>query len=434
MKQTAGRTLDRRRDGCDDGPRMRFGIVCAAWLCWASVAVAQVSFVRNEPKDAQVAAALEQLIGEPVIVVDAAVGGGESPRRGPSDARVSIDRRRAALHVVTDDRPAGLTRVLDDQLLAKSPYAVALVAAELLDLLHVVPARGSRATSALTEVKTVVETRTSVDDDSRANREPSLIVAPTRTIADEPTEEEDDSRPDREAPPPPPPPAEARDVTETREASARTELVDSVDASSVPAVHADARSPGGGSPQDYAFGADLELQSQPGHELSFVRPAVYGELSWGRETAGPFWTAGARVSAPFGRELQPSATGPAEDSRVRAQAMDAALQVGAGYSLGRLGVAAHLAAGMTYLRVEALDAARHALGHDAQFSPLLGAGLGARFSIALGFALAVRGEAQWAGPPTEYRIGGVQVLEGGAFRVGLLAGVLWESAFGRAVP
>jgi hypothetical protein len=178
----------------------------------------------------------------------------------------------------------------------------------------------------------------------------------------------------------------------------------------------------------FALGLDLEVQSQLASDLTFARPALAGELAWGRGTPGLFWTAGARVSAPLARELQPSATGSAADARLRAQAMDAALQIVGGYSFGRLGLTAHLAAGVAYLRVSARDADRRELGSDTQFSPLCAAGLGARFSVALGFALGLRGEAQWAGPRSIYRVGGEPVLDRGAFRVGLLAGILWETA------
>jgi len=209
-------------------------------------------------------------------------------------------------------------------------------------------------------------------------------------------------------------------------------LADHSDEARVTSESADPRNLRSSGLPDYAIGADLELQSQPGYPLAFVRPAISAELAWGRDTPGAFWAAGVRVSAPLGRELQPSAAAPAEDSRPRASHGDAAVQATLGYAFGRLGLTTQLAAGTSYLRVEALDAERHSYGHDAQFSPLLAAGIGARLSVALGFALAVRGEAQWAGRGTIYRIGGVQVLEGGAFRVGLLAGVLWESALGRA--
>ena len=422
---------------------MRLAVLCVALSCWAPVAAAQVSFVRRQVEDERVARALEKLIGEPVQLVDAAPGG-SSPAASAARFTVSIDRQRGVLRVVTPESPAGLARALDLNLLADSPYAVALAAAELLELSSVETRRSSRVEPARAGASEIPTSRTRSDarfatastdvrtDVALEDAQPQTELRgaePERVnrIEDDRTSPEPVDHAERTEEVRPPPERVARE-----EPRAPPMLADHSDEARVTSESADPRNLRSSGLPDYAIGADLELQSQPGYPLAFVRPAISAELAWGRDTPGAFWAAGVRVSAPLGRELQPSAAAPAEDSHVRAQAMDAAVQATLGYAFGRLGLTTQLAAGTSYLRVEALDAERHSYGHDAQFSPLLAAGIGARLSVALGFALAVRGEAQWAGRGTIYRIGGVQVLEGGAFRVGLLAGVLWESALGRA--
>lgn len=425
---------------------MRLAVLCVALSCWAPVAAAQVSFVRRQVDDERVARALEKLIGEPVQLVDAATAG-NSAAASAARFTVSIDRQRGVLRVVTPESAAGLARALDPNLLADSPYAVALAAAELLELSSV-EARRSRVEPVRTRASETSATRT--PSDARAVTASTDVRTGAALVDAQPRTELRDAEPERvnriedsRASPEPAERTENTDRTEevrpppervAREEEPRASpvLTDRSDEARGASESMDPHTLRSSELPDYAIGADLELQSQPGYPLSFVRPAVSAELAWGRDTPGAFWAAGVRVSAPLGRELQPSAAGPAADSRVRAQALDAAVQATLGYAFGRLGLTTQLAAGTSYLRVEALDAARRSLGHDAQFSPLLAAGIGARLSVALGFALAVRGEAQWAGRGTIYRIGGVEVLEGGPFRVGLLAGVLWESAFGRA--
>jgi hypothetical protein len=419
---------------------MRLAVLCVALSCWAPVAAAQVSFVRRQVEDERIARALEKLIGEPVQLVDALVKAARFT--------VSIDRQRGVLRVVTPESPAGLARTLDPNLLAESPYAVALAAAELLELSSVEARRTSRVEPARARASDIPTTRTqsdtravaaSTDVRTAAAREDAQPQTELRDAEPErvnriedigaspaPLERTERTQPTEEVRPPP------EHLAPEEEPRASPVLTDRSDETHVASESADPHTLRSSGLPDYAIGADVELQSQPGYPLSFVRPAVSAELAWGRDTPGAFWAAGVRVSAPLGRELQPSAAAPAEGSRVRAQAMDAAVQATLGYAFGRLGLTTQLAAGTSYLRVEALDAERHAYGHDAQFSPLLAAGIGARLSIALGFALAVRGEAQWAGRGTIYKVGGAEVLEGGPFRIGLLAGVLWESALGRA--
>jgi hypothetical protein len=424
---------------------MRVVVLCVALSCWAPVAAAQVSFVRREPEDERVARALEKLIDEPVLLVDAAAAGRDDAATG-ARITVSIDHQRGMLRVVTPSAPAGLMRRLDPTLLASSPYAVALAAAELLELSSVetrpaerlepvkaagrgvgeVPRTTADARPLVAAARSPASSRAEVaPEDDRPETEPrasDVEKSPERVdrVQEAPAAPERIARPEQ---------ASASAVEDRSEQPSSLDRVDDRRVSPEPAYPHALRS--GGLP-DYAIGADLELQSQPGYALAFVRPAISAELAWGRDTAGAFWTAGARVCAPLGRDLQPLGAGAAAGSSVRAQAMDAALQTTLGYAFGRLALTTQLAAGLSYLRVEALDAERHALGHDTQLSPLLAAGLGARLSVALGFALAVRGEVQWAGPGARYDIRGIPVLEGGPFRVGVIGGVLWESALGRA--
>lgn len=173
--------------------------------------------------------------------------------------------------------------------------------------------------------------------------------------------------------------------------------------------------------------AELELQSQPGFDLWFVRPAVQVELAWGRERPGAFWTVGLRGAGPGARTLRAP-----NSARLEALSADAAAQLTLGHALGRLALLSGLAVGVSYLNIAAFDAGGARLGRDRQLSPLFAAGLGFRYSVLFGFALCVRGELQWAGAPALYRIAGEQVLEAGALRVSLLAGVVWEAALAHA--
>lgn len=315
---------------------MRLSSVCIAlWLSLtlaSSVAFAEVSFVRDTAADEEVAARLEELIGQPVVRVSDA---SDVLERGDADsAVVSIDRDDSLVRVVSIANPEGLSRAFEPAVLADAPYAVALAAAELLDWLDVLAEAG-------------------------ANPPPALEDRSGRRLT-------------------------------------------------------------------FGFGFDFELQVQLARELAFARPAFHAELAFDRGSRGFFWAAGLRVSAPLASDVEAAL----QDVSLRAQAMDAAAQFVAGYELGVLAFTAHVAAGLAYLRVAARDARARPLGADAAFSPLVGAGLGMRLAVAYGFAVAVRGEAQWAGPQTRFRVGGDTVLDSSAIRFGFLAGVLWESAFG----
>lgn len=394
---------------------MRLGIVCIAFglLAFASTAAAQVAVLRTDSADVDVAAALGNFIGDRIVVTTEA----DLARTGAEpDARVSVDRARSLLVVVAGEPPRTSSRALDPKLIARSPYAVALAAAELLDLLRNEPP------APIDELAIVVPRSTSAPATTETPRSSdSAGPAPARSEALPAPQPSAAAPPVSLQPPAATAPAPELAPADTSAASADT------DDSATELQHI--RSSRG---LDYALGIDLELQAQPNSDLSFVRPAVYAELAWDRSERGLFWTAGIRASAPLARDLQlTAAAGPAAGLQLHAQGFDAALQGTAGYALGRLAVAAHVAAGATYLRVEARDAGGSAFGQaDARFSPLVAAGLGARVSVALGFALAVRAEAQWVGRETVFHVAAAPVLDGGPFRLGFLAGVLWESALG----
>lgn len=173
-------------------------------------------------------------------------------------------------------------------------------------------------------------------------------------------------------------------------------------------------------------GADLELQTQPGYPLTLVRPALSVELAWGRQAGAGFWSLGVRAALPGHRSLSVDAPVPADLS---ALGYDGALQLTLGQTLGQLALTAQVAAGASYLKVEARDSEDGLLGAaDEHVSPLFAAGIGFRYSVLFGFAFAVRAEALWVGRGTDYNIAGQRVLQAGALRIGLLAGILWESA------
>jgi hypothetical protein len=214
-------------------------------------------------------------------------------------------------------------------------------------------------------------------------------------------------------------------------ALAAAELLDWLDVLAEPGAPAPTQEPTerSGRRLSFGLGLDFELQAQVARDLAFLRPAFNAELAFDRDARGFFWAAGVRVSAPLGRDVAPLAT-ELQNLSLRAQAMDAAAQFVVGYELGSLAFTAHAAAGLAYLHVAARDAQQRTLGSEASCSPLVGAGLGVRLSVAYGFAVAVRGEGQWAGPETKYSIAMREALDSAAIRFGFLAGVLWESALG----
>lgn len=392
---------------------MRFAVVCLVWSSWASIAAAQqVTLLRHDVADEQVAQALEQLIGAPVAVVEAAQGGGP---------RVSIDRSRAVIQVVSED-DAELSRTLDPIVLAKSPYAVALAVAELLELSKLPRSRSPRSAevSRADYVAPHGESSSVFAAAAAPVARVAVVEAPQQAPASASAPREDHA--DTQL-------AALGTPSLPREAARSESRVVAEAVPGEPVGHASVANAGRGSLRSsFALGVDLDFQTQPGHALSFVRPGIYAELAWGRGGSGAFWGLGVRATAPFGRELQPTAADTTGAAMVRARAMDAAFQGSAGYTFGRLGLAAHVVSGISYLRVETLGQ------HDTAFTPLFGAGAGVRLSLAYGFALAVRGEAQWAGPGASYQVSRAEVLESGAFRVGLLTGVLWESALGGGAP
>jgi hypothetical protein len=338
-KEVAG-GLDPARDRCDHQRRMRLCFVCIALWLWSSAAAAEISLVRDSDADEEVASRLEQLIGQPVERVSRDSNALQGDRA--DSALVSIDREHSRVQVASIANPTGLSRELDAGVIAQSPYAVALAAAELLDWLDVLA---------------------EPDATTAGGRAPQSAGRSRRRLT-------------------------------------------------------------------FGLGFDFELQAQLERALAFLRPALNLELAFDRGSRGFFWAAGARVSAPLGRDVDFDASTRLENATLRAQAMDAAAQVVGGYEIGPLALTAHAAAGVAYLRVVARDSQQRSLGSSALFSPLIGVGLGVRLAVAYGFALAIRGEAQWAGPQTRYHIEGTEVLDSAAIRLGLLAGLMWESALG----
>lgn len=344
-----------------------------------------------------------------------------------------VERDRAVLRVTTRDDPAGLSRAFEPDVLARAAYAVALAAAEMLDLLRVTAQpRGPVNDAATSDAPRDTGGAPSTPNPAApAGERPASAAAaavvprapPAPLPAAQATPAADDARAASTA-------ARVSIPPTQRAAEPERKVTPEAAAVAAPPQELSARP---SAPLGFALGIDLELQAQPGPARSSLRPALYAELAVGRGTSGWFWTAGARVAAPLAaRDLEPVTDVPITGSRVRAWATDAALVGGLGHSLGRLGLAAHVAAGTSYSRVEALDRAGRVLGRDANFAPLVGAGLGARLPVILGLALAVEVEAQWAGPRTTYRIEGAPALVGDPFRLGFLTGIVWESALSGA--
>ena len=179
----------------------------------------------------------------------------------------------------------------------------------------------------------------------------------------------------------------------------------------------------------WAAGADLELATSPGFDVSLARPAIAAELQLGRGTR-PVWLAlGARLAAPasWDRTLEPQrfTTGA---RRVEYSDVQTGLSGVVGFGAGRSTWFAQIEGGVTFAQVEAFADADRSLGAHDTASGYLSAGIGLRHRLASALALAATVAGQWRPERARYRVEGSKVLEEGPIRVATRIGLIWESA------
>jgi len=180
----------------------------------------------------------------------------------------------------------------------------------------------------------------------------------------------------------------------------------------------------------WAAGADLELATNPGFDVSLIRPSIRAELQFGRGQAPLWFELGARFGAPasWDRGLDAARFETAVE-RVEYSDAQAALHTALGFGAARATVLAELEGGLSFAQVVARTDAGGEVGrpHDG-VSAWVGLGLGLRYPLASALSLAAAVQGQWLAERARYRIEGSPVLEEGPVRVTTRLGLIWESA------
>lgn len=179
----------------------------------------------------------------------------------------------------------------------------------------------------------------------------------------------------------------------------------------------------------WAAGADLELATSPGFDVSLARPSIHAELQIGRGREPLWFGFGARIGAPasWDRGLEPERFATRAE-RVEYSDFQTGLHAALGFGAGRSTVFAQLEGGASFAHVEALSAAERSVGEHEATSAYLGAGVGLRYRLASALALAAEVQGQWLAERARYRVEGSPVLEEGPIRVTTRLGLIWESA------
>jgi hypothetical protein len=179
----------------------------------------------------------------------------------------------------------------------------------------------------------------------------------------------------------------------------------------------------------WAAGADLELATSPGFDVSLARPSVSAELQVGRGRDPVWFGLGARVGAPAswdrGLEAERFATGA---ERVEYSDFQTGLHAAIGLGAGASTVFAQLEGGASFVRIEALSSSERQVGEHDGVSGYLGLGLGLRYRLASALGIAATVQGQWIAERARYRVEGAPVLEEGPVRVATRIGLIWESA------
>jgi hypothetical protein len=185
----------------------------------------------------------------------------------------------------------------------------------------------------------------------------------------------------------------------------------------------------------WGLGADLELVTSPGFDVSMARASISGEVQLGRRR-GPSWYAfGARVGAPasWDRALNPGAAS-AGVERITYSDVMASLHAGLGYGAGRATILGEIEGGLSLARVQALDADGARVGDHEDVDGWIGLGVGLRYPLVWGLSVAAAVQGRWLADRATYRVQGTKVLEEGPVRVVSRIGLIWESALFRRSP
>ena len=179
----------------------------------------------------------------------------------------------------------------------------------------------------------------------------------------------------------------------------------------------------------WAAAADLELATNPGFDLSLVRPSLSVELQLGRARTAPWFALGARFGAPasWDRALDGAALERGAQ-RVEYSDMQTALHAGIGVGSARATVLGQLEGGLSLASVETLTRSGERVADYGGVSGWLGLGLGLRYPLASALCLAAAVQGQLRLAPARYRFDGVKVLEEGRIGVVTRLGLIWESA------
>jgi hypothetical protein len=185
----------------------------------------------------------------------------------------------------------------------------------------------------------------------------------------------------------------------------------------------------------WGLGADLELATSPGFDVSLARASVSGEVQLGRRR-GPSWFAfGARLGAPASWERQLAAsTFAAGVERIAYSDVVAGLHAALGYGAGRATILGQIEGGLSFLRVEALAQDDARVGDHDDVAGWLGLGIGLRYPLVWGLSIAAAVQGHWLADRTTYRVDGAKVLEEGPVQVVTRIGLIWENALFRRSP
>jgi hypothetical protein len=345
---------------------------CALASSLDTAAAAQVVLISRGPEDRAVREQLAGMLEEPLS--ERAEGEARSLGAIMDDARagwparyvVVIDRAGDSVHALRPADRTSTSRVLSPELLAQSPYAVALAIAELLEWLGATPR--------------------------------SAVAGPAdgETHAAE-TSDHGPSQPEAQ--------------------------LDS-DADSDPSE------PQTSWPFAVAVAAGVELGGSPSAELSLMRPAFGLEAQLGRGHAPVWFALAARFSAPASlhRRLELALRSEDRDA-IEYESTELALQLALGIGRPAYGLAFGPFVGVSPVRVAVLDEAGATRGEREPTTGFAGLGVRLRYPLALGFAFDLSAEAELLFEPIRYRVTGRPVLEDGPMRAQTRLCLVWESAF-----
>ena len=334
-------------------------------------ASAQVALVSRVPEDRAVFDQLAGMIDEPLS--DRPEPSARTPDAIMRDARgawlvrsaVVIDRTSDSVHALRSSDGTTVSRVLSAELLAQSPYAVALAIAELLAWLGATP-RGTKVGAA--------------------------VLPPA---------------------PPPPPPSDGAPQGPAAEALEPQP----------------ADEPGGLGRFGLALSAGVELSGSPSADLSLTRLALGLEAQLGRAQRPIWFALAARFSAPAGleRRLELALRSQVAD-RLEYESSELAVQLAVGLGGGVSTLAIGPFVGFSPVQVVVRDARGATTVEKDTGTGFAGVGMRLRYPFAYGFAFDLNAEAELLFEPIRYRVAGRPVIDDGPMRAQARLCLVYELA------